>query len=170
MKTPSPYFFLLFAFWITCCSSTDNSTDPKINISTKEESLQETTDGVASVVEVSVSGEENQYSFSVTISSPDLGCQQYADWWEIINLEGNLLHRRIFSHSHVDEQPFTRLGDRFNLAANEEVYVRAHMNTTGYGNNVFKGSVADGFSSSQLDSDFAQNLEEAEPLPSNCSF
>ena len=56
------------------------------------------------------------------------------------------------------------------MAANEEVYVRAHMNTTGYGNNVFKGSVVDGFSSSNLDSDFAQNIEDAEPLPSNCSF
>ena len=77
MKTPSLYFFLLFALWMTCCSSTDNTVDP--NIGMEEETMLETTEGVAAITNISVSGEENQYTFSVTISSPDLGCQQYAN-------------------------------------------------------------------------------------------
>jgi len=165
---------LLLLFLIFCMNSCSSDTKDAEEDNTSEnqeiQEIQETTDGVASVTEVSVTGEEDLYSFNVTISSPDLGCQQYVDWWEVIDLDGNLLYRRIFTHSHVDEQPFTRLGDPFNISANEEVYIRAHMNTTSYGTNVFKGSVADGFSSSFLASDFALNLEEVEPLPGNCAF
>ena len=65
MKTPVPILLLLFALWMTCCSSTDDSIDP--NIGMEKEEMQETTEGVAQVTDVSVSGEENQYTFSVTI-------------------------------------------------------------------------------------------------------
>jgi hypothetical protein len=44
------------------------------------------------------------------------------------------------------------------------------MNTTSYGSKVFKGSVTDGFTSSNLDTDFAKDLEELTPLPGNCAF
>lgn len=47
----------------------------------------------ARVSEVSISGESNAYTFSTTISSPDTGCDQYADSWEIIDLEGNRIYR-----------------------------------------------------------------------------
>ncbi len=67
-----PLFFLL-VLWVTCCSS--NEKDIAQDKTTEEQELQETTEGLASVTDVSISGEENQYTFSITVSSPDLGCQ-----------------------------------------------------------------------------------------------
>lgn len=168
MKTPVPLLFFLFALWVTCCSSTDESIDP--NVGMNDEEMQETTEGIAEVTDVSVSGEENRYTFSVTTSSPDLGCQQYADWWEVIDLNGNLIYRRILTHSHVTEQPFTRTGGPVAISSTDEVYIRAHMNTTSYGNKVFKGSVSDGFTSRNLDVEFAIGLEKIAPLPAKCDF
>ena len=124
----------------------------------------------AQVSEVSISGEPNAYTFNTTISSPDTGCDQYADWWEIIDLEGNLIYRRILTHSHVDEQPFTRSGSNIPLDSTTEVYIRVHMNATSYSNTVLKGSIDTGFSSNKLDAEFAKDLENVEPLPNGCAF
>ncbi|TMM56174.1 hypothetical protein FEE95_16245 [Maribacter algarum] len=168
MKLSISSFLILLVLWMTCCSSTDNTVDP--NFGMEEEEMQETTEGVAEVTDVSVSGGANQYTFSVTISSPDLGCNQYTDWWEVIDLDGNLLYRRILAHSHVNEQPFTRAGGPVAISEDTEVYIRAHMNTTSYGSKVFKGSVSNGFSSEDLDVEFAKSLEETDPLPTGCAF
>jgi hypothetical protein len=64
----------------------------------------------ADVVDVSVSGDVGSYIFAVTIASPDSGCAQYADWWEVLGADGSLLYRRVLLHSHVTEQPFVRTG------------------------------------------------------------
>ncbi len=125
---------------------------------------------MAEVTDVSVSGDENAYDFSVTIKSPDTGCNQYADWWEVFDENSNLIYRRILAHSHVNEQPFTRLGGPVEISNNSEVYVRVHMNNTGYSSKVFKGSVVDGFVAANLDVEFAKELEESEPLPAKCDF
>jgi len=167
MKLSLSSLMILVVLWMTCCSSSDNTVDPNIGM---EEEMGETTDGVAQVTSVMVTGADGGYTFNVTISSPDLGCQQYANWWEVIDLDGNLLYRRILAHSHVDEQPFTRSGGPVTISENTEVYIRAHMNTTSYGSKVFKGSVADGFTSDNLDVEFAKGLEEVAPLPANCAF
>ena len=153
--------------WMTCCSS--NDTVAPI-VQAEEEELQETTDGVAQITAVSVSGDANSYTFNVTISSPDLGCNQYADWWEVIDLDGNLLYRRILEHSHVDEQPFARTGGPVQISENTEVYIRAHMNTTSYGSAVYRGSAANGFTAQNLSGDFAKDLEDQDPLPGGCAF
>lgn len=168
MKLTVFSFLILLILWMTCCSSSGNTIDP--NVETEEQEMQETTGGVAQVTDVSVSGTNDQYTFNVTISSPDLGCNQYANWWEVIDLDGNLLYRRILAHSHVNEQPFTRSGGPVAISENTEVYIRAHMNTTSYGSRVFKGSVADGFASENLDAEFAKGLEEIAPLPARCDF
>jgi hypothetical protein len=168
MKQSISSILIIVALWMTCCASSGNKIDS--NLGMEEEQIQETTEGVAQVTDVSISGSDNQYTFNVTISSPDLGCTQYANWWEVVDLEGNLLYRRILAHSHVDEQPFTRSGGPIDISENTEVYIRAHMNTTSYGSKVFKGSVADGFTSENLDLDFAKDLEEIDPLPSGCAF
>lgn len=129
------------------------------------------TSAMAEISSVTVSGNENDYTFNVGIKSPDTGCDQYADWWEIISETGDeLLYRRILAHSHVTEQPFVRSGGPVTISNQQIVYIRAHMNTSGYGSTVYKGSVNDGFTQATLDTDFANQLKEIAPLPNGCAF
>ncbi|WP_160112268.1 hypothetical protein [Aquimarina sp. AU58] len=127
-------------------------------------------DNKAEIISVEVTGEEGKYSFNVGIKSPDKGCNQYADWWEVISEDGELFYRRILGHSHVSEQPFVRSGGPVPIKKDQIVYVRAHMNTSKYGDKVFKGSVAVGFTESTLESEFADNLGTKQPLPDGCAF
>ncbi len=124
----------------------------------------------AAIVKVVVQGNAQAYTFSATVESPDTGCDQYADWWEVLTLDGDLLYRRVLLHSHVTEQPFTRSGGPVAISASEEVYVRGHMNNKGYGTKVMKGSPSAGFQAVELDADFAKDLDQVEPLPKDCDF
>ena len=122
---------------------------------------------------VKVSGNENAYNFSVTLKSPDTGCEQYANWWEVISADGStLIYRRILGHSHVDEQPFTRSGGPVELAAETEVIIRAHMHPLGYGEGLIalKGSVVNGFQAFEVATNFGFSLEKDAPQPSGCAF
>ncbi len=124
----------------------------------------------ADVLSVRVSGEPGAYQFAVEIASPDTGCEQYADWWEIVSVDGDLLYRRILLHSHVDEQPFTRSGGPVEIDASAVVYVRAHMSTTGYGGWVLRGTVRDGFEPAEVETGFGSGLERIPPQPEDCVF
>lgn len=160
------YLFPILIVWLCCCS-----TDKEKTIAVEEEIVMQEVGSVsAEVSDVSVSGEENEYSFSVTIKSPDTGCDQYADWWEVFDTNGGLIYRRILAHSHVNEQPFTRSGGPVEISKDSEVYIRVHMNNSGYSNKVFKGSVENGFVPEDLDIGFAKELEEVSPLPEGCDF
>ena len=106
----------------------------------------------------------------MTVQSPDTGCDQYADWWEVISEEGTLIHRRILLHSHVNEQPFSRSSGPVEISTNQAVIVRAHMHPHGYGGQALQGTVDQGFSVVELDADFAVDLAQTEPLPTGCSF
>ncbi len=158
-------YILLFPFLVYTSSCKEDNTamtdnnGPDTNDSTEAE-----------IVSVSVAGDENSYTFSVGIKSPDTGCGQYADWWEVISEDGALIYRRILAHSHVNEQPFIRSGGPVAVLQNQIVYIRAHMNNSGYGETVFKGSIADGFAKTQLDKSFASALETTAPLPNGCAF
>ena len=125
---------------------------------------------VADVVSVTTSGSSHNYTFSVRLESPDLGCEQYADWWEVLSEDGALLYRRILTHSHVNEQPFTRSGGKVAIGPNEVVIVRAHMNAAGFGGQAFQGSVAAGFEAIDLPGTFASWVTLEAPLPSGCGF
>ena len=122
--------------------------------------------GLADVTAVSVARD----SFSVTIQSPDAGCGQYADWWEVITPGGELRYRRVLGHSHTTEQPFTRSGGPVPVQPGEEVIVRAHMNPGGYGGAAMRGSVDDGFAPAEVSADLAPALAQQEPLPTSCLF
>ena len=124
----------------------------------------------ADVLSVQVTGNPGSYQFAVELASPDTGCEQYADWWEVVSQDGELLYRRILLHSHVDEQPFVRSGGPVDIAADTVVYVRSHMNTTGYGGTVMKGTVQDGFKPVEVEAGFGFGLERITPQPEDCAF
>ena len=112
---------------------------------------------------------ENRFRLAVTVRSDDVGCERYADWWEVVTLDGVLLQRRILAHSHVDEQPFTRSGEAFELPPDLEVLVRAHLHPTGYAGSALRGSIENGWRPVPSNS-VATELEESGPLPAGCRF
>ena len=113
---------------------------------------------------------QESYRFGVTLKSDETGCEQYADWWEILNEEGQLLYRRILVHSHPDIQPFTRWGNSVEVKENEILYIRGHMNKLGYTGDVFKGSISQGFTKIEEVPDFNESIETQTPLPKGCLY
>lgn len=142
----------------------------EVNSANLEQQELQPKDKEAKVVSVKVEGQAQNYIFNVGISSPDTGCNQYANWWEVLNQEGKLLYRRILAHSHVNEQPFERSGGTVPINNSELVIIRAHMNNSGYGKTVFKGSVKDGFKQTQLEPNFAIEVKSQQPQPGECAF
>ncbi len=122
------------------------------------------------VQEVSATGGPGAYTLRVRVASPDTGCDEFADWWEVLSAEGDLLYRRVLLHSHVGEQPFTRSGGPVPALPDQELLVRAHLNTTGYGNQAMGGTIAGGFAPREIAPDFALDVEQLAPQPNGCAF
>ena len=182
-----PYMVLILLMFIGltgCQTSSPEATEVKPPTETiqpeaevEETDLPETVEKekpekklLADVISVEAKGEPNRYTFFVGISSPDTGCEKYADWWEVVSPEGDLIYRRILLHSHVNEQPFVRSGGPVQIEGDTEVIIRAHMNPDGFGGKAFKGTITLGFEEVDLEMDFAQDLENQDPLPSGCDF
>ncbi|WP_417603873.1 hypothetical protein [Primorskyibacter flagellatus] len=73
------------------------------------------------------------WRFSVTISHPDTGWDHYADGWEVVDADGNVLGYRELMHPHENEQPFTRsLSVVIVPDGVREVYVRARCSAEGW--------------------------------------
>jgi hypothetical protein len=125
---------------------------------------------LANVILVDVTGSPNQYQFNVVISSPDTGCEQYADWWEVLDEDGNLIYRRILLHSHVSEQPFARSGGPIEVSPDTVVIIRAHMNQAGYGGSIMIGTAGTDFTIMDFPPDFDPGFEQEPPLPAGCNF
>jgi len=124
----------------------------------------------ANIISVQVMGDPVTYQFAIEVSSSDTGCDQYADWWEVVTGEGQLVYRRILDHSHVDEQPFIRSGGPIAIEPDTIVFIRAHMHPGGYGGAVMQGSVHDGFEEVRIGANFAPELENELPQPAGCAF
>ncbi len=162
-------FTMILACFVGCPSSPpatdDDATDPS------DDDTGPANEVVADVQAVSVTGEPGAYTFAATLLTADIDCDQYADWWEVVTPGGELVYRRILQHSHPDEQPFTRDGGPVTVQAEDEVLVRAHMNTTGYGGAAMRGSVSTGFTiDPEIDGEFAAELASQEPLPTDCLY
>lgn len=124
----------------------------------------------ANVIDVTASGSDGTYRFSVTLKSDETGCEQYADWWEVLSEEGALLYRRILVHSHPDTQPFTRSGGHVKVGKDDVVFIRAHMNKLGYVGSVMKGTVSKGFKTVTQMPIFKKSIETQQPLPKGCLY
>ena len=47
-------------------------------------------------------------TFAVTLEHDDQGWHHYANQWDVMSLDGELLGSRVLYHPHENEQPFTR--------------------------------------------------------------
>jgi len=65
--------------------------------------------GEADVLDVRVEKTgDRTYSFTVTVKHNDEGWDHYANQWEVLGPDGNVMGTRVLYHPHVGEQPFTR--------------------------------------------------------------
>lgn len=89
--------------------------------------------GSPEIVDVQVSKMGMNWRVDVTLEHPDSGWDHYADGWDVLDAEGNLLGHRKLLHPHVDEQPFTRsLNNLMFPDGTREVYVRARCSAEGW--------------------------------------
>jgi hypothetical protein len=88
-----------------------------------------------------VASGEGTWTFHVTVEHPDTGWEDYADGWDVVTPDGEVLKpdpesdfTRTLLHPHVDEQPFTRSQSGIVIPEGvAEVRVRAHDIVDGYG-------------------------------------
>jgi hypothetical protein len=88
-----------------------------------------------------VQDEDGTWTFHVTIRSPDTGWDKYADGWDVVTPDGQVLKARpedpftrLLVHPHVDEQPFTRSQRGIRIPEGvTQVRVRAHQKPGGFG-------------------------------------
>jgi len=65
--------------------------------------------GEADVIDVRVQAQaDGSYRFDATVRHMDEGWDHYADAFEIIGPDGDILGTRVLAHPHINEQPFTR--------------------------------------------------------------
>lgn len=98
--------------------------------------------GMADVTFVkAVQKEDGAWTFSVTVRHPDTGWEDYADGWDVVTPDGQVLKvnpddpfTRLLLHPHVNEQPFTRSQSRIRIPDGvTQVTVRAHSLVRGFG-------------------------------------
>ncbi len=77
---------------------------------------------------------DGKWRFDVTIEHEDEGWEHYADGWEVVGPEGNLIASRPLRHPHVGEASFTRSKTGFSIPAKLKwVTVRGHDKIHTYG-------------------------------------
>ncbi len=91
--------------------------------------------GEADVLKVDVAcNSATSFRFDVTVKHDDQGWTHYANRWEVLSPDGELLATRVLAHPHDHEQPFTRSLTNVNIPDDlAEVVVRAHDLEHGYG-------------------------------------
>jgi hypothetical protein len=77
---------------------------------------------------------DGTWGFDVTVQHEDSGWEHYADRWEVLTSEGQVLATRVLTHPHVNEQPFTRSQSGIVIPEGvTQVQVRAPDLVHGYG-------------------------------------
>ena len=76
----------------------------------------------------------NLWRFEVTLKHADEGWDHYADRWDVLTPDGEVLGTRVLYHPHVREQPFTRsLGGVAVPEGVTKVLIRGHDKVHGTG-------------------------------------
>lgn len=85
-----------------------------------------------------VQSRAGSWTFSVSISHPDTGWDDYADGWDVVDANGVVLKSgtdkftRLLVHPHVGQVPFTRSQRGIEIPT-DWVIVRAHDLVDGFG-------------------------------------
>jgi len=84
--------------------------------------------GEADVLNVDVScNSDSICRFDVTVKHDDEGWKHFANRWEVLSPDGDILATRVLAHPHDNEQPFTRSLGNVRIPGDlVEVVVRAH--------------------------------------------
>jgi len=88
-----------------------------------------------------VKASNGTWTFHVTVQHPDTGWEDYADGWDVLTPDGQVLKpdrdspfTRLLLHPHESEQPFTRSQSGIVIPPGvTQVRVRAHDLVDGYG-------------------------------------
>ena len=91
--------------------------------------------GEADVVkaECKASG-DSQFICTATVRHGDEGWNHYADRWEILSPDGEILAVRVLAHPHENEQPFARsLSTSAILPQMKYIVIRARDSVHGFG-------------------------------------
>jgi hypothetical protein len=81
-----------------------------------------------------VQAADGTWRFDVTVRHNDQGWDHYADLWQVVDLQDNLLGERILLHPHDTEQPFTRSQSGISIPADvTRVVVQAKCNVHDFG-------------------------------------
>ena len=65
--------------------------------------------GEADVVDVKIRAVgDREFRIDVTVKHADAGWDHYANRWEVLSVDGEILGTRVLAHPHDNEQPFTR--------------------------------------------------------------
>jgi hypothetical protein len=88
-----------------------------------------------------VEGADGTWTFHVTVEHPDTGWENYADGWDVVTPDGEVINpdtstefTRLLLHPHENEQPFTRSQSGIAIPDGvTEVTVRAHDLVDGWG-------------------------------------
>ncbi len=169
------YIFAILSFLIIALAACEKDADLSLSIEEDQQERNEDTliinvPILADVLSAVAAEYNEEYTFAVEVESPDIDCDQYAIWWEIISCQGDLIYRRILLHSHADEQPFIRTGGPVDIDPDAELIIRAYMHPTGYGGKAIIGTVNDGFENLFLPDTFAGELATADPQPDYCLY
>lgn len=95
----------------------------------------------ASVTNVRAIAGSNGWTFHVTVDHPDTGWDDYADGWDVVLPDGEVIKptadspfTRLLLHPHENERPFTRSQSGIVIPADvTSVTVRAHDLVDGFG-------------------------------------
>ena len=86
---------------------------------------------------IKVKAQENTkglWRFSVTVRHDDTGWEHYANNWEVLSPDGEVIATRVLAHPHIHEQPFTRNLSGIKIPDDlTSVLVRARDSVHGYG-------------------------------------
>ena len=97
---------------------------------------------------VKVRAKETQtgvWTFNVTVRHKDKGWKHYANNWEVLSPDGDILAERVLAHPHVNEQPFTRSLSGVKIPEGiTEVIIRARDSVHEYGGRTMRVNLQTG--------------------------